>query len=121
MKNNVAFISGHLSLTRKEFIDHYKDKIDDAIEQECSFVVGDAKGADYMAQQYLKDKTPFVTVYHMFGSPRNNVGYETKGGFKSDIGRDTMMTLDSNFDIAWVRSGREDSGTAMNLKRREKV
>ena len=28
------------------------------------------------------------------------------------------MTKDSDFDIAWIRPGREDSHTALNIKRR---
>jgi hypothetical protein len=31
---------------------------------------------------------------------------------------DAMMTKASDFDIAWIRPGREDSHTAMNIKRR---
>ena len=31
---------------------------------------------------------------------------------------DSIMTLSSDFDIAWVRPGKEDSHTAKNIKRR---
>jgi hypothetical protein len=31
---------------------------------------------------------------------------------------DASMTKHSNFDIAWIRPGREDSHTAKNIKRR---
>ncbi|OAD24079.1 hypothetical protein THIOM_000077 [Candidatus Thiomargarita nelsonii] len=55
----------------------------------------------------------------MFESPRNNEGFNTKGGYSSDSSRDKDMTLNSTKDIAWVRPGRESSGTARNLKRRE--
>ncbi len=75
-------------------------------------------GADLLAQQYLFDKTDAVVVYHMFTSPRNNVGFSTRGGFKSDVERDAQMTHDSHQDIAWVRLGREQSGTQANLDRR---
>jgi len=57
----------------------------------------------------------------MFASPRNNnVGFPTRGGFQSDLERDTQMTLDSDRDIAWVRAGRMRSGTQANLDRRSK-
>ncbi|OZG72196.1 hypothetical protein BTA51_17775 [Hahella sp. CCB-MM4] len=114
----INFISGHLDLSHDEFNEHYRPVIDIAIEQNQSFVVGDARGADTLAQQYLKGKTTAVTVYHMFSDPRNNVGFNTKGGFQSDNERDKQMTLDSTQDIAWVRPGREKSGTQRNLARR---
>ncbi|MBD2414892.1 hypothetical protein FACHB389_32625 [Nostoc calcicola FACHB-389] len=116
----VNFISGHLNLTQAEFDEHYRFLIDNALEQNQSFVVGDARGADMLAQQYLFGKTKAVVVYHMFTSPRNNVGFSTCGGFKSDTERDEQMTRDSHQDIAWVRSGRKRSGTQANLDRRGK-
>lgn len=118
-KNEIFFISGHIDLTIDEFNMYYKLYIDNALKNNCSFVIGDAKGADKLAQQYLVGKTNNVTVYHMFTSPRNNVGnFKTIGGFKSDDERDSQMTKDSTKDIAWVRPGREESGTAKNIKRR---
>ena len=114
----IYFISGHLSLTQSEFDAHYKPLIDEALFQGRSFVVGDAKGADTMAQDYLYGKTDKVTVYHMFESPRYNAGFTTVGGFLTDQERDSCMTDNSDRDIAWVREGRERSGTQKNLYRR---
>lgn len=119
--SNIYFISGHLDLTDQEFLDHYKVKIDQALDENGSFVVGDARGADSIAQKYLSVKTNKVTVYHMFESPRNNFGFPTRGGFNSDSLRDKQMTLDSDIDICWIRKGREHSGTARNKLRREKL
>jgi len=122
------FISGHLDLTREEFDRYYVPQIDKAIiEGDACFVVGDAKGADCMAQDYLwlqyklgEINSRSVTVFHMFTDPRNHYGtFPLKGGFKSDKERDEAMTNASNEDIAWVRPGREKSGTAKNLKRRQ--
>lgn len=59
-------------------------------------------------------------IDHVFASPRNNAGFPTRGGFQSDVERDTQMTLDSDRDIAWVRPVRERSGTQANLDRRRK-
>ena len=115
------FISGHLSLSQDEFEVYYQAKIDEALKRGEAFVVGDARGADSLAQQYLAGKTEAVTVYHMFVSPRNNAGFKTIGGFESDEERDTRMTLDSDRDIAWVREGRENSGTQKNIDRRQKL
>jgi len=55
----------------------------------------------------------------MFEKPRNNAGFMMRGGYTSDNSRDKAMTTESNADIAWVRPGREKSGTAKNLKRRK--
>lgn len=116
----IHFISGHLDLTMAEFVEHYRSRIDRAIALGEGFVVGDARGADSKAQDYLLGKTQQVHVYHMHGSPRYNAGFITKGGYVSDRDRDRHMTEDSHQDIAWVRPGREQSGTQQNLDRRKK-
>jgi hypothetical protein len=117
----VNYISGHLDLTRTEFATHYRPAIDEALSRNEWFVVGDARGADYFAQCYLWVHTTRVMVYHMLERPRNNVGFNTVGGFKTDAERDEQMTYNSIADIAWVRPGREDSGTQRNLDRRQRV
>lgn len=122
----VAFISGHLSLTALEFTEHYEKQIKDAILRGDHFVVGDAPGADWLAQGLLYSFIPHgqyhrVTVYHMLEEPRNAVTqFARRGGFKSDTSRDAAMTLSSHYDIAWVRPGKEESGTARNIQRRNK-
>lgn len=120
-KQIINFISGHLDLTKAEFEKYYRPKIDNALAKNQSFVVGDARGADTLAQHYLLGKTEAVLVFHMFESPRNNAGFATRGGFQSDAERDEQMTRDSDRDIAWVRAGRENSGTQRNLDRRDKI
>jgi hypothetical protein len=118
----VAFVSGHLDLSEFEFMMHYAPVIDTYFAQGFDFVVGDARGCDARAQDYLSRIGANVTVYHMFDSPRNNVGaHQTRGGigcFTSDSARDKAMTEDSDVDVAWVRPGREDSGTFRNIVRR---
>ena len=117
----VFFISGHRDITSDEFEEHYvsefKRLIDEIPEDELVFVVGDYYGVDEMAQKWLAEYN--VTVYHMFDSPRTNAGnHPTVGGFTSDIERDTAMTNASEADIAWIRPGKESSGTAQNIERR---
>jgi hypothetical protein len=114
----VYFVSGHIDLTPEEFEQHYVPKLTEALRQGAKFVVGDAPGCDTMTQQFLRDGP--VTVFHMLEMPRNlrSDTYELRGGFTSDQERDAAMTAASNRDIAWVRPGREKSGTAKNLYRR---
>lgn len=113
----IYFISGHLSLTQQEFETHYQPAIQKALESGASFVVGDARGADALAQEFILERGSAV-VYHMFEHPRLNPGFPTKGGYPSDDERDAAMTAASDADIAWVRPGREKSGTQKNLDRR---
>lgn len=119
------YISGHLDLTKEEFEEHYVPMIENALNAgNYYFVVGDAKGTDTMAQEYLAERKKVldaidVSVYHMFKKPRNNIGgWPCIGGFRTDENRDICMTLHSNVDIAWFRPGRENSGTAKNIMRR---
>lgn len=115
----VAFVSGHLDLGEDEFTQHYVPQIAAARARGCSFVVGDARGADLLFQRHAHALGLAITVFHMFDRPRHNVGdFPTVGGFTSDDARDAAMTAASSLDIAWVRPGRERSGTAKNLRRR---
>ena len=70
----------------------------------------------------------------MFSSPMNNVGFKTKGGFKSHNQKDKTMTINSSYDIAYVRSPeitkrmlgskydpKRKSGTQRNIERRAKL
>lgn len=115
----VAFVSGHLDLTDEEFARHYVGAIEAACARGSRFLVGDARGADLLFQRHAHAHGLDVTVFHMFERPRHNAGgFPTVGGFVSDAARDAAMTAASTFDIAWVRPGRERSGTAKNLLRR---
>lgn len=121
------FISGHRDITKKEFQLHYAKPIMNAVlrDPKSKFLMGDYYGVDEMAQAYLSElKNKYteidIVVYHMFDSPRNCVdGFATKGGYINDHARDSAMTVDSDEDIAWVRSGKSDSGTAQNILRRK--
>lgn len=114
-----VFISGHLDLTAAEFVQNYAPRLSEAHHAGAKFVVGDARGCDTLAQAFLLVLGADVTVYHMFTSPRNNVGdFPTVSGFETDLARDEAMTAALTEDLAWVRPGREKSGTAKNLARR---
>lgn len=119
----MAFISGHLNVTEEEFNTYYREKIDFAITCGHNIVIGDARGADLLAQTYLTHVRPYtnVTIYHMFDAPRNNIGgWKTVGGFITDDGRDAAMTSASHYDIAWMRDPERNSGTRRNIMRRTK-
>lgn len=124
----ICFVSGHLDLSQDEFEKQYVPLISKAIANGHDFVVGDARGADTMAQEYLRDMAvaghlePMqVRVFHAYNQPRHNLGFESVGGFASQSAKDASMTKASDYDVAWVRKGREDSGTARNIERRKKA
>lgn len=119
------FISGHRDLTWEEFAKWYAPAISRTLSTDntAQFVVGDCEGADRMAQDYLPAcgvSFRNITVYHMFKAPRYTAlrSVPTQGGFTSDIERDKAMTEHSDYDIAFIRKGKESSGTAQNILRR---
>jgi hypothetical protein len=121
----VYFVSGHRNVTEEEFKEHYVPKLNKGINEGAVFVMGDYYGVDQMAQKFLVSKNyPWsrIRVYHMLESPRccEKECEFTIGGFKSDEERDDAMTFASTDDIAWVRPGKESSGTAQNLARRQR-
>jgi hypothetical protein len=120
----IAHISGHYDLTPSEFERHYRPQIDEAIAHGDHFIVGDANGADWRAQEYLFQRlgaSDRVRVFHMLDRPRHNAGFATVGGYDSDELRNEAMTAQSDYDIAWVRAGYEHAGTAKNLLRRQRL
>ena len=128
------FISGHGDLSYEDFQLYYEPIIDRVVmeDSEAQFIVGDYKGVDKFAMDYIFQyyTTPLV-IYHMFDTPRNIPeglsenpeleGVYFEGGFTSDEERDSAMTRDSDFDIAFIKDGRWDSGTAQNIKRRHNI
>lgn len=124
-KKRVFFISGHRDITNEEFSELYKPAIIKAISlYDALFLIGDYYGVDIMAQNYLVDELNYdiekITVYHMGAMPMNinKKIINRVPNFSDDIARDSAMTRNSNEDIAFVRIGKEDSGTAQNVLRR---
>lgn len=132
------FVSGHRDIIEEEFNKHYVPLLVEILNSNryASFVVGDCKGVDKMAMDFLsnaaKNGNIKLIIYHMFDSPRVTPGdipikyidtifngsVKFKGGYTTDLERDTAMTNDSHVDVAWIRPGRNTSGTAQNIKRR---
>lgn len=133
----VYFISGHRDLSYEDFKKYYIPKIKEAIQEglNVEFIVGDCDGCDKYAMDYIFNETIYdLTIYHMSNKPRNTPNDKHPGGlvssykaihfrsgFKSDEERDSAMTRDSDFDIAFIKDDRWDSGTAQNIKRRHNI
>lgn len=126
----VYFVSGHRDLTQEEFDKYYIPLIEKIISNDVftEFVVGDWDGCDTMFINYMLEQVdyPPITIYHVEEDPRILYGGESilnaenidNIKLRTYDECDARMTHDSDFDIAWIRSGREDSHTAMNIKRR---
>ena len=140
----IAFVSGHADLSKYEFECEYESKLWEAISKDHAFILGSAPGADTMALEFLIAKScPDITVYLFEKNPENyartlklcqdnKITYKT--GWPSYSARDKQMTLDSTYDIAWVRSidasklrygekydPKKISGTQRNLERRKSL
>lgn len=135
----VAMISGHLYITESDFNKYYAPMIDEAIENNHYFIMGDARGVDFKALDYLVKKNvpkERITVYYQNNS-WGVKGYDeeyfnvVKGNYRSLEERDARMTSESHYDIAWVRSKEESkalygdkydpkriSATQKNIERR---
>lgn len=67
----IYFISGHRDLSYEDFKKYYIPKIREVLENDpwAEFIVGDCKGADKYAMDYIYNKTGRkLTIYHMFES-----------------------------------------------------
>jgi hypothetical protein len=146
-----VFVSGHVDITKQQFLKHYIPLIDKAKEQGYRFITGNANGADKMTFEYLSGykcyNKPIKTFEYgsneykkwleKHGYPGLEIIYferNKSGKFKSHNERDTWMTMNSDYDIAWVRPENETkilygknydpkriSGTMKNIKRRLKL
>lgn len=123
------FVSGHRDLTKEEFEEHYVPLIQKVIKEDswAEFVVGDWEGCDTLFIEYILYRFPniFVSIYYI-----DYIKTKFRGNYVYNYDNinlckrntydecDASMTRNSDFDIAWIRPGREDSHTAKNIKRR---
>lgn len=126
----VYFVSGHRDLSYEDFEKHYVPVLSDILSYEFhpTFVVGDCNGVDKFAMDYIYNnmRRGKLHIYHMFDSPRNTpegfIGEDYNivdkynwtyikdfleikfiGGFQSDEERDSAMTKNSDYDVAFVK------------------
>ena len=124
----IYFVSGHRDLTQEEFNIYYIPQIKKVITQDitASFVVGDWEGCDSMFLRYMIDNR-YINYIHLYYVGESKLYNNLELGENYAIRLipkkcydecDASMTKDSDFDIAWIRPGRGDSHTALNIKRR---
>jgi 4-hydroxy-3-methylbut-2-enyl diphosphate reductase IspH len=110
--NRIAFISGHTDIDENEFNEHYKQALDEAVENKDKFIMAAAYGADLDCLDYLMRKgvdVKDVTIcIHDKYIDEKKKKFEEKGlvvltGFPTHRERDQYMTEMSDYDIAWLR------------------
>lgn len=143
----MAFISGPLDPTDNYFTEHYKPRIDSAVQDGHHFVVGPVEGIDTVALHYLLEyplSPSRITVYmaHFeFNNAALREHFESLGVNVKSVGdassttrdRDAKMTEDSDYDILRYRTELEAkalygkgwwprvSNTEMNERRRKGI
>ena len=118
------FVSGHRDLTKEEFVKHYIPLIQKVIKEDpqAAFLVGDWEGCDSMFVRYMEAfyfKVPiaifYVDILRIKEGKFNIYDFCECTNYDEC---DASMTANSDFDIAWIRPGRENSHTANNIRRR---
>lgn len=116
------FVSGHRDLTQEEFNEHYIPLIDRVLKEDiwADFIVGDWEGCDTMFIEYMSSKSLNTSILiccveHPRIKSALSIAYCVHDNYDYC---DAAMTEYSDFDIAWIRPGKEDSHTAKNIKRR---
>lgn len=120
-----VFISGSISI--KKLPKEVLKSIDKIISNNFEILVGDANGVDKLVQEYcLKKQYFYVTVYSIFGFPRNkesekfgfkkiHVDYNIKKEIEKQKQKDKAMTEDSTYClIIWDEKSK---GSYLNILR----
>lgn len=123
----IAFVSGHMDITPQQLVQHYLPRLDDALAQGHFFVIGDAKGVDASALDYLlsqSDKYPNIrqritvhlsrpgrlSEYQAMGvrTECTSERYDKKDPRAKHLNRDARLTQASDYDILWARTEAEE-------------
>lgn len=121
------FVFGNGNLPFRLFVAQYIPHLLSATADGAKFIVCDYRGVDTLTMEYLKTKTPNVTVFHMLAQPRywpatfltQASDWLRVGGFESDRERDDAAieacTHFLAYDINSDAGGK--SGTQKNIER----
>lgn len=118
---NKVFVSGSRSIDK--LLDDEIEKLDELINKNYLFLIGDANGVDLLVQQYLNSNDyKKVIIYYSLVIPRNNIGdwnvnrcLTNKTGREFHTVKDIQMTNDSDYSIV-IWDG-VSKGTKANIDR----
>ncbi|UKB83949.1 hypothetical protein LF887_23620 [Chryseobacterium sp. MEBOG06] len=90
------YVFGNGNLSWGTFHQLYVKPLQELDFSDTEFIIGDFTGADTLMMEFLKDKTPNVTILHMGKRPRYFANtfntearhWKTAGSFQSDQERD---------------------------------
>ena len=121
------YVSGNGNLSWENFHQFYLEPLKNIDFTECEFIIGDFMGADTLMMEFLKDKTPHVTILHMGKRPRyfaNGFNTQAKqwkriGGFNSDLERDEYaISISTHFlGTDFNSNEKRKSGTQKNIEK----
>lgn len=123
-----VFIGGNGNLSFEAFYHYYATALNKLLEEDPSayFSVCDFRGVDVLTMEYLKCRTPNVTVYHM-GSRARYVPDQFKtyvsewefiGGYSNNWERDQATLKDCTHYLAYDFNSDQNrkSGTQKNIE-----
>ena len=117
-----VFVAGYQTLTDAEFAEHYRHRIDEAIEAGHCFLLSDEAGTCLKTFEYLLSKNVSASTIRIFTNEEVNQGaihlpvVANTSRIRSVPGGDTeryaRMAAESEGDIIWLRPGDslEDNG-----------
>ena len=123
-----VFIGGNGNLSFEDFCHYYVSALDKVfnINPYATFLVCEFRGVDVLALEYLKCKTPNVSVYHMGNYSRYTPDqfrtyvrkWEFIGGYRSNLERDQAVIRDCTHFLAYDfnTDDRRKSGTQQNIE-----
>jgi hypothetical protein len=119
------FGNGNISLT--DFLELYAKVLEPLVlDKENHFLVGDFRGTDTLAMEFLKTTTPNVSVFHVGEKPRYLPDafktyvkqWQVIGGFANDSTRD-VATIEQCTHFLGIDFNSDDvrkSGTQKNIE-----
>ena len=121
------YIFGNGNISFSDFEKYYAQILNQYIDnEEVTFLLGDFRGADTLAMEFLKCRATKVCVYHVGTKPRYLPDkYKTKvgswlilGGFENDEQRDLEAIKNCSHFIAidFNSDAKRKSGTLKNIE-----
>lgn len=122
------FVGGNGNLSFEDFCLYYVTALNNIfnINPDASFLVCEFRGVDILTLEYLKCKTPNVSVYHMGKYSRYTPDqfkthvseWEFIGGYRSNWERDQAVIKDCTYFLAYDFNTdyKRKSGTQKNIE-----
>jgi len=128
------FIFGNGNLSFEDFLQHYVPVLEQTCDDpDTEYLLCEFRGVDILALEWLKCKTPRVTLFHMNNRPRylpdqfrTHVNEWTiKGGYQSNLERDLaalhacthFLGIDFNTDKFRKSGTQKNIETCLKLKK----